>query len=224
MQTGRTGTRAPNHAIMGEVNSQISAVAIKPAQKLEKFQGSMPAVWYTQTMKRSKRKNKCQGKGDKWSQTHLYQPFKDKSVGSATSKQRGARAGRLPLPVSLRSARHCLLPFPRAAFLLISSSWLSSSMAGHGNPCRAAPTAAGQAPGWHRAPHTSAQTCVGEGTLLSCTLLSEQFARSQFRGGYSCCPVRFHSPAELDETRSLWKSVQARDSALPWAPGWQQKV
>lgn len=121
---------------MHEVSPQISTAV----SKLPIWRNSREACQQSDTHKlwsEAKQKN-CQGEGDKWSQTYLYQPFESESIGSATPKQKGAGAERPHLPVSLRSARHCLLPFPRAAFLLISSSWLSSSMAGHRNPREAA--------------------------------------------------------------------------------------
>lgn len=172
---------------MHEVSPQISTAV----SKLPIWRNSREACQQSDTHKlwsEAKQKN-CQGEGDKWSQTYLYQPFESESIGSATPKQKGAGAERPHLPVSLRSARHCLLPFPRAAFLLISSSWLSSSMAGHRNPREAAVREAAQhlrqqgrhqagtehpthlqRPEWekgHCSPHTT-----------------EQFSQFQFWGGY----------------------------------------
>lgn len=63
-----------------------------------------------------------------------------KRICSQTSNWKGGGTESPQLPVSLRSARLCLLPLPSAAFLFISSSWLSSSMAGHWEsaPCKKA--------------------------------------------------------------------------------------
>lgn len=60
--------------------------------------------------------------------------------GFSYQNWRGGQAARLHLPVSLRSARLCLLPLPGATFRFISSSWLSPSMAGHQEaaPCKKA--------------------------------------------------------------------------------------
>lgn len=194
MQTDRQNRyQSPNKATMDEVNSQISTVVSKlPIGRAAPGKHGSGLI-HTQAMKRSKTRN-SQGKGDKWPQTHLYQPSEGKSE---TWKQKGAR-----LPVSLRSTGHCFLPLPRAAFLLISSSWLSSSMAGHGSPRRAAEAGRQRSTHGGRAGTGQAQQTPecerghGSSTPLSIFPASVQ-------GGYNPETVRLRSPAELDETSCL---------------------
>lgn len=68
------------------------------------------------------------------------------------------------------------------AVIVHGGTWESlQGSTGHGG--RAAPTAAGRAPGGHRASQTSADTWMGEGTLLTTPLSSFPSLSSEVAAG-----------------------------------------